>query len=128
MPLISVIMPVYNTSQYLRRSIESVLNQTFKDFELICINDGSTDNSLQILEEYATTDSRIKIINQENSGAGYSRNVGISRSTGKYLAFLDADDWYDENFLFDVYKAATENNADVVETTKSYNVYTNNEL
>ena len=98
-------MPVYNTSQYLRRSIESVLNQTFKDFELICINDGSTDNSLQILEEYATTDPRIQIINQENRGLSCSRNSGLEIAQGKYIAFIDSDDFYATNFLEVLYSA-----------------------
>ncbi len=126
MPQISVIMPVYNTSQYLRRSIESVLNQTYKDFELICINDGSTDNSLEILQEYATHDPRIKIINQENSGAGYSRNKGIEKASGTYLSFIDADDWIDIKFLENALYTAKHYKADIVETTKSYNVYSNN--
>ena len=99
MPLISVIMPVYNVEQYLRRSIESVLNQTFKDFELICINDGSTDNSLEILNEYATTDPRIQIINQENAGQSVARNTGISVSNGDFIMFLDADDFYHNQTL-----------------------------
>lgn len=122
---ISVIMPIYNVEAYLRQSLGSVLNQTMKDLELICINDGSTDDSLNILNEYAVKDSRIKIINQKNSGAGYSRNVGIKHSQGEYLFFMDSDDWIDENFLQDVYSSAISANADIVETTKSYNCYSN---
>ena len=122
---LSVIMPIYNVEAYLRQSLGSVLNQTMKDFELICINDGSTDDSLNILNEYAAKDSRIKIINQKNSGAGYSRNVGIKHSQGEYLFFMDSDDWIDENFLQDVYSSAISANADIVETTKSYNCYSN---
>ena len=118
MPLISVIMPVYNTSQYLRRSIESVLNQTFKDFELICINDGSTDNSLQILEEYAITDSRIKIINQENKGQSVARNKGIEKANGNYIMFLDSDDFYHNQALEIMVKAIQESNSDIVGMNK----------
>ena len=105
MPLISVIMPVYNVEQYLRRSIESVLNQTFKDFELICINDGSTDNSLEILNEYATKDPRIQIINQENAGLSCARNSGLEIVQGEYIAFIDSDDFYATNFLEVLYSA-----------------------
>ncbi len=123
---ISVIMPIYNVEAYLHQSINSVLNQTMKDFELICVNDGSTDDSSNILETLASQDSRIKIINQRNSGAGYSRNVGIEHSLGDYLFFMDSDDWIDENFLQEVYEEAVSANADIVETTKSYNCYSNN--
>ena len=120
---ISVIMPVYNVAAYLHQSINSVLNQTMKDFELICVNDGSTDDSSKILEEYADKDHRIKIISQKNSGAGYSRNVGIKHAQGEYLFFMDSDDWIDENFLQNTYSSAISVNADVVETTTSYNCY-----
>ena len=107
MPQISVIMPVYNTSQYLRRSIESVLNQTYKDFELICINDGSTDNSLEILQEYATHDPRIKIINQENAGLSCARNSALEIAQGEYISFIDSDDFWAENFLDVLYTNLT---------------------
>ena len=107
-------MPVYNTSQYLRRSIESVLNQTFKDFELICINDGSTDNSLEILQEYATTDPRIKIINQENKGLSGARNSALEIAQGEYIAFIDSDDFYATDFLDILYKTQKETNLDIV--------------
>ena len=103
MPQISVIMPVYNTSQYLRRSIESVLNQTYKDFELICINDGSTDNSLEILQEYATHDPRIKIINQENKGLSGARNSALEIAQGEWITFVDSDDFITNNFIGNLY-------------------------
>ncbi|MBQ2886923.1 MAG: glycosyltransferase, partial [Alphaproteobacteria bacterium] len=90
--MISVIMPVYNTASFLRKSIESVLNQTFINFELICVNDGSTDNSLDILNEYASRDSRIIIINQENMGLSCARNSGLEVARGEYIAFIDSDD------------------------------------
>ena len=90
---VSVIIPVYNSENYLRQCIESVINQTLKEIEIICIDDGSTDNSLNILKEYAQIDNRIKIIEQVNSGAGKSRNVGIEIATGEYLYFLDSDDY-----------------------------------
>jgi glycosyltransferase involved in cell wall biosynthesis len=85
-------MPVYNGEKYLGESIESVLNQTFQDFEFIIVNDGSKDSSLKIIKEYASKDSRIKIIDQENHGVSTSRNNGINKSIGGYIAFIDCDD------------------------------------
>lgn len=91
-PKISVIMPVYNAEKYLKQSIESILNQTYKDFEFIIINDGSTDDSLNIIYEYAKKDNKIKVITRENKGLVYSLNEGISYSKGEYIARMDADD------------------------------------
>ena len=88
----SIIVPVYNVEKYLPKCLDSLVNQTYKDIEIICINDGSTDNSLQILEKYAINDNRIKIINQENQGVSIARNVGIDNATGDYILFLDSDD------------------------------------
>lgn len=110
MPKISVIIPVYNTEKYLRKCLDSVINQTLKDIEIICVNDGSTDGSLAILNEYAQKDNRIIVIDKENTGAGDSRNVGISYVTSDYLTFLDSDDWLDENALYNFYKKVEENN------------------
>jgi glycosyltransferase involved in cell wall biosynthesis len=98
-PKISIIMPVYNSEKYLKDSIESIINQTFRDFEFIIINDGSTDNSLKIIKEYTKLDERIKIIDQKNTGVSYSRNMGIKKSTGEYVAFIDSDDIWLENKL-----------------------------
>lgn len=95
----SVVIPVYNTADYLHECIQSVLNQSFADVEVICINDGSTDSSGQILEHYATADTRVKVITQENSGLSYARNRGIEISTGAYLLFLDSDDWLEKHAL-----------------------------
>ena len=95
----SIIMPIYNTGKKLTKSIESVINQTYSNWELIAINDGSTDNSQTILEKYAKQDSRIKIFWQENKGPGIARNNGIKKCTGEYIAFIDSDDYYDLNFL-----------------------------
>ena len=92
-PKISVIMPVYNVERYVSKSIESIINQSFNDFELIIVNDGSTDNSKEIIEKYAKLDSRITIINKENEGVASARNLGIDRSIGKYLFFCDSDDY-----------------------------------
>lgn len=92
MTLISVIMPVYNAEKYLKESIESILNQTYKNFEFIIINDGSTDDSLKIINYYAAKDNRIRIISRENKGLVYSLNQGIKLAKGKYIARMDADD------------------------------------
>ena len=87
---ISVIMPVYNVEDYLKESLESILNQSFMDFEVICIDDGSTDKSLEILKEYQEKDDRIRIVTETNAGPALARNNGIRRARGEYLAFLDA--------------------------------------
>ena len=114
MPEISVIMPVYNTALYLELSIESVLNQTYTDFELIIVNDGSTDNSADIISKYASGDKRIKIITQQNEGLSEARNNGISLAKGEYIAFIDSDDFISSVFLSVLYKVAKETNADIV--------------
>ena len=92
---VSVIIPLYNVENYLKQCLDSVVNQTLKEIEIICINDGSTDNSKQILEDYARKDDRIKIINRKNSGQGVARNVGIKYAKGEYIGFVDSDDWVD---------------------------------
>ena len=90
---ISIIIPVYNAQDYLKRCLNSVLNQKFKDFEAICINDGSTDSSFEILREYSKKDSRIKVIGfNQNQGASIARNTGIKEARGKYLGFMDCDE------------------------------------
>lgn len=93
----SIIIPIYNVEQYLAQCLDSVINQTYKNIEIICVNDGSTDNSLKILEEYEQKDKRIKIINQENQGVSVARNTGIEKSNGDYILFVDSDDWLDIN-------------------------------
>ncbi len=93
MPKVSVIVPVYNSQNSLRKCLDSLLNQKLQDIEIICVNDGSTDNSLKILEEYAQKDFRIRILNQKNSGAGTARNMGIKNARGQYISFVDSDDF-----------------------------------
>jgi len=90
--LISVVMPVYNGGKYLPESIESILNQSYKEFEFIIVNDGSSDRSLEIIQHYANQDNRIKIISRENKGNVFSLNEGILNATGKYIARIDQDD------------------------------------
>ncbi len=107
MPKISVIIPVYNGEEYLIECLDSVVNQTLKEIEIICVDDGSTDKSLEILNEYRMKDSRIKILTQENSGAGVARNNAIQIANGEYVAFLDSDDLYPNiDTLSQLYKQA----------------------
>ena len=113
MSKVSVIVPVYNVEKFLPRCLDSIINQTLKDIEIICINDGSPDNSLQILEDYAKKDSRIRIINQENSGPSVSRNKGILMAQGEYIGFVDSDDWLDVDFYEKLYAAAQKYDADI---------------
>ena len=89
---ISVIIPVYNVERFLARTLDSVLNQTFQELEIICVNDGSPDNCASILESYAQKDKRIKVITQENQGLSVARNNGFAQATGDYIYFLDSDD------------------------------------
>ncbi|KAG4097432.1 nucleotide-diphospho-sugar transferase [Neocallimastix lanati (nom. inval.)] len=96
---LSIVVPVYNTALYLDRCINSILNQTFKDFELICVDDGSIDNSMEILEKFKMIDNRVKIIHfEKNKGASAARNAGIENSIGEFIGFVDSDDYIDERF------------------------------
>ena len=108
-PKISVLIPVYNVEKYLERCLKSVCNQSFKDIEIICINDGSTDSSLSILEEYAKNDSRIKIIDKSNSGYGISMNIGLDNATGDYVGIIESDDFADLGMFETLYNMAVEN-------------------
>lgn len=95
----SIIIPVYNVEKYLRECLDSVLNQTFADWDAICVNDGSTDGSAAILEEYGNKDNRFRIISQPNGGLSAARNTGLKAATGEYVLFLDSDDWIEDNAL-----------------------------
>ncbi|MBZ9570443.1 glycosyltransferase [Methanobrevibacter sp. TMH8] len=112
---ISVIIPVYNVEKYLEQCLNSVVNQTLKDIEIICINDNSSDNSLTILERYAKKDNRITIINNlKNSGGGFSRNEGLKIAKGEYISFIDADDWVEEEMLEYTYNESKSKNLDLL--------------
>lgn len=113
-PKVSVIVPVYNPGIYLKQSLDTILNQSLKDIEVICINDGSTDSSLLLLEEYAQKDSRIKIINKKQQGAGVARNTALEMATGEYLSFLDADDFFETYMLEYMYYAAEKDESEIV--------------
>lgn len=118
---ISIVMPVYNGAKYLEKSLESISNQTFKDVELICVDDGSTDNSLDLLNDYKNKYNFLKVISQENQGSGKARNTGLDNADGEYIAFLDADDIYvDENALEVMYDIAVSNDADIVSANLTF--------
>ena len=112
-PLISVIIPVYNTAPYLARCLDSVLNNTYRNLEVICVNDGSTDDSLDILREYEKLDSRIIVIDKENGGVSSARNAGLDRMTGEYMTFVDSDDYLHPQFFSLLYEALQRTGSDV---------------
>lgn len=111
---ISVIIPVYNKENYIKNCLESLVNQTITEIEIICIDDGSTDDSLSILEEFSKQDSRIKIISQENNGPGHARNQGLDIAKGEYIAFVDADDWIEIDSLEELYNNSKEYDSELV--------------
>lgn len=113
-PKVSVVIPVYNVEKYLKECIDSVLGQTLKDIEVICVNDGSTDGSGKILDEYAKNDSRVIVIHKKNSGYGHTMNVGMERATGEYIGIVESDDFIDSDMYEILYQEAIENSLDVV--------------
>jgi glycosyltransferase involved in cell wall biosynthesis len=116
-PLLSVIVPVWNTARFLPECLDSLVNQTLRDIEIICVNDASTDESVQILERYAALDPRIRVFSQErNRGPGATRNLGINQAQGDYIGFVDSDDRISSNFYLNLYQAAVSHNADITIT------------
>ncbi len=113
-PKISVIVPLYNAEKFIDRCMASIYAQTFTDYEIILVDDGSTDNSAKLCREYAQKDKRITFISKENGGAGSARNMGIEIAKGEYLAFPDVDDWFEPNMYQELYAAASAGNYDVV--------------
>ena len=113
-PKVSVIIPVYNVEKYLRECLDSVVNQTLREIEIICVDDGSTDSSLDILKEYASKDNRITVIGQQNLHAGVARNAGLAVARGEYLSFLDSDDFFELNMLAEMYNTAKKDGSDTV--------------
>lgn len=114
MSKISVIIPIYNTEKYLERCLDSAINQTFKDIEIILINDGSIDNSYKICQKYQKKDSRIRLFNQENRGQGFSRNFGIIQSKSDFIFFLDSDDFIEPDTIEQLYNQVIFDNSDIV--------------
>ncbi len=113
-PTISIILPVFNMEKCLDQTMRSLVDQSYSNFELICINDGSMDASLQILEEYAIKDERIRVYSQDNAGQGASRNKGLDLASGEYVMLLDADDIYDSDFITKMLNKADKTDADIV--------------
>ena len=113
-PAVSVIIPAWNVSSYLRQCLDSVINQTMTNIEILCVDDGSTDDTPNILSEYAKKDSRISVIHQENRGAGAARNNALQYVRGKYLSILDSDDFFEPDMLEKSFTAAEENQAEIV--------------
>lgn len=113
-PLISIIVPIYNAERYLNRCIDSVLSQTFTDFELLLIDDGSTDKSGDICDGYVQKDSRMKVFHIENAGVSAARNFGLDNARGEWITFVDADDWIDKDMYYKLYNEAILSEADIV--------------
>ena len=111
--LISVIVPVYNLEKYISRCIESIIHNTYKNLEIICIDDGSTDSSGKILDEFAEVDFRIIVVHQENAGVSAARNTGLERANGEFIAYIDADDYVHEKYFETLYQIATDYDADI---------------
>jgi glycosyltransferase involved in cell wall biosynthesis len=120
---ISVVMPIYNADDYLKPAIDGVLGQTLKGIELICVDDGSTDKSLSIIKEYQQADERVRILTESNAGPSIARNKGLARARGKYVIFLDADDFYESTLLEKLYDMAEEKSLDIA--VCKFDIYNN---
>lgn len=117
MPKVSVVIPIYNVEKYLRQCLDSVVNQTLRDIEIICVNDGSTDSSLDIINEYAARDNRIIIINKKNTGYGNSMNIGFDKATGEYIGIIESDDYAEANMFEYLYSQAQNSDLDVIKSS-----------
>ncbi len=132
---VSIIIPVYNVEPYLDRCLNSVINQTLKDIEIIVVDDGSTDNSKKIIDRYGQLDERVRIVHQNNQGVSAARNIGLNMAEGEYIGFVDSDDWIDENFYEKLYFSAKKYDCDISSTNilkhkkyKKYNLLYKKEL
>ena len=114
--MISVIVPVYNVEKYLPACLDSICHQTLKELEIILVDDGSTDNSGRIAEQYALQDKRIRVVHQRNGNPGATRNVGLELATGEYIGFVDSDDWIEPEMFASLYAKAETDNLDIVVT------------
>lgn len=126
MPKVSILVPIYNVEKYLKECLDSLINQTLQDIEIICINDGSTDSSPKILKEYQEKDNRIKIINKENSGYGASMNQGLELATGEYIGIVESDDFVKNTMFEELYKIASKNDLDLIKSDFYYYTTYNN--
>ena len=113
-PLISVIVPVYNVENYLPRCLDSIINQTYTNLEILLVDDGATDNSGKLCDEYAQKDNRIRVFHKENGGVSSARNMGLDNATGEYIAFVDSDDYIDKCMYEIMLNSSVQNNADIV--------------
>jgi raffinose-raffinose alpha-galactotransferase len=113
-PLVSVIIPVFNVEQYIERCVESVINQEYKNIEIILVDDGSTDQSGMLCDELATKDERIHVIHKKNGGLSSARNSGLEHASGEWVTFIDSDDWVTEDYVSGMYNTAEMSKADVV--------------
>lgn len=113
-PNVSIVVPMYGVEKFLRQSIDSLINQSLQNIEIILVDDGSPDKCGEIAEEYAKKDNRVKVIHQKNKGLGPARNTGMLAATGEYIGFVDSDDWTNANMFEKLYNAAKKNNADIV--------------
>ena len=121
--LISIVIPIYNVENYLRQCLDSIVAQTYQNFECLLINDGSPDNSADICREYVSKDSRFRYFEKENGGVSSARNLGIEHSKGEYITFIDSDDWVDSDYLEVLYTTLLEEGADIaVSTYKQFNM------
>ena len=116
-PKVSIVIPCYNVEKYLKQCLESVVNQTLKEIEIICVNDGSKDSTLSLIQEFANTDDRIKVISQENGGYGKAMNNGFSNATGEYIGIVESDDFVDPDMFEKLYIEAAKNDLDVVKSS-----------
>ena len=114
-PILSIIIPIYNAERFLNKCLDSVVSQTLKNWELILIDDGSTDKSLEIMSRFKKNDNRIEIKQIENAGVSTARNIGLSLARGKYIGFVDADDWISEEMFENMVRVAENENLDIVQ-------------
>lgn len=125
-PLVSIIIPIYNASRYLNDALNCIKNQTYKNIEVICVDDGSTDNSINIIETFTKNDSRFRLFKQQNLHAGIARNAGLQNAKGEYVIFLDADDLFSKKLISTLIKAAKQDNSDMV--VCNYYSFSNNKM
>lgn len=127
-PLISIIVPVFNDEEYLDTCLKSIIDQTYSNIEIILVNDGSTDNSLSILNKFSSLDRRIIVINKKNSGVSDSRNIGLRKANGKYVCFADADDILSSNYIKYLYSLIKTSNAEIALTTQMFGNFDNKQV
>ena len=124
--MVSIIVPVYNVEKYIKKCIDSIINQTYQNLEIILVDDGSPDKCGEICEEYSKKDNRIKVIHKENGGLSDARNAGLEKATGEYIAFIDSDDYIDKNYISTLYNMCITNKAEIAQC--SFKRVTDNQI